>query len=267
MSENKNRLHPLQTVTEVWRSTYTNLYDVYFLESGTAKRLDGWMDGESVVPWMCFRAEAIKIGDTTLEGEYSETLRRTLVTGFTPVKEVTITFRENQGYAVLRELKKRFDMSFDRTTGRMIAGGPAAAKMDIAVVLESPGSATSPYVAAAVIYLTGALIQNIPAPDLSWKDSSAVVYETRFWIDDISYEAPGFAGGIDTAPQSPEVLQSTFKTSEALDLTSIQWYKDIVSKQAAESTSSIPSVTTERPSNSNSSNTRTPTTLRPDLIA
>lgn len=210
------RTKPIEALTEVWRSTYSNLYDIYFYKDSIP--LNSWMEGGDSVPWMCFRAEAVQLGDTLLNGEFIEALRRTLPTGYAPIKEVTISFRENQGYTVLKVLRDRFNLAFDRGTGRMIVGGPAAAKMTIVIALESPGKEDSAYAAAAVIYLYGALIQAIPAPRLSWKDSEAIVYDVKFWVDDVRYDAPGYVSGIDD--HNPT---GTFKDSVALGLQKFEW--------------------------------------------
>lgn len=210
-----NRSRPLEVITEVWRSAYSNLYDVYF----------------STAAWdtLCFRAEAVTIGATALTGEYLESLKRTVISGYSPVKEITITFREDQGYSVLKKLQEQFDIAFDRETRRMRVPaaaissppeapaqaqaaaaskvGPAAAKIDMTIVLQVPS--VDGFTAAANINIAGALIQEIPTPQLSWKDSTSIVYETKFWIDNIDYQVSGKKEGFDSTDTTVKYSTAT----------------------------------------------------------
>lgn len=183
----------VQTLLENSSTRFTNLYDVRFSPAeGVDPSKDLTVGGLTVGGSLDTRGEEVSIGGMAIEPYFSPALKTHSPTGFTGIKEVTISLRENPKGEVFKYLDETYKNIFDRNTLRMIKGLPG--RKDITIITygddvvpypgQNGGLATS-FSNPITFILKNCILQNLPLPQFSWKDSKAIVYSVKFTVDKV----------------------------------------------------------------------------------
>jgi len=178
----KRHLHPISTLMGNATTRFTNLYDVIF---GELTSISSTGPGVLSEGSLGARAEQVTIGEASIESLYSTNLRIHSPVNFTFTKEVTIVLRENIQNEVFKYLYDTYYGIFNPVTKRMKKG--FTPKTINVISYGGLSSIDSPSDYKKTIILNGCILQNLPYPQYSWRESNAIVYNVRFSVDSVEF--------------------------------------------------------------------------------
>jgi hypothetical protein len=165
---------PITTLLTVAGNSFSNLYDVEIFTVGSGGTL-------TKAENLDYRAESVRIGEAAIETYYSPSTKQYSPTGTKPTGDVTIAFREDASGSVFKTLKGIYEGLFTLESRRMIVGLPGRRRIDVTQYhFDAEGKKTS------IVYeLRNCILKSMPFAELSWRDSTAIVYNASFTVDNV----------------------------------------------------------------------------------